>query len=532
MKERINKILHALNESLFEREEIVQLALLTTIAGESIFLLGLPGVAKSLIARRIKEIFKNGNSFEYLMNRFSTPDEIFGPVAISKLKKEDKYERIIEKYLPTADIVFLDEIWKAGPSIQNSLLTVINEKVYRNGQQEIEIPLKGLISASNELPSKGDGLEALWDRFIIRYLVDNISDPNKFNEFLSTENVGFNVTINENDKITNEDYKKWQTSISNVKISDEALNVINVIRNYIVKFNNKKDTKKPIYVSDRRWKKIVRILKTSAFLNDRKVIDLMDCFLIAHTIWDEVEQIEIVKEFVSDAVKNHGYSLKYNLSMFTNEINDLKLDIDNQTKESKRITYYEPKSIKIGNASYFEIEDNSNLINDQYRKHCNFIKKSDFDRLNKSDLSAVSLYDEKGKVGDFDYYTKYYAIKISETEIEIVKKRNSYGSNYDFQEKFKFVTSRKTKVEVKTKIPHPAIIKEWNKNVSTISREIDNTIQEIEVFKKTDLALLKENIFVNKKLASLAEHNLNQTIDWFASEKLKVEKLKKEYDAL
>ena len=73
------------------------------------------------------------------------------------------------------------------------------------------------------------------------------------------------------------------------------------------------DVRIPIYVSDRRWKKIVEVLKTSAFLNDRKVIDLMECFLIAHTIWDEVEQISIVKEFVSDAVKNHGYSLKYNL---------------------------------------------------------------------------------------------------------------------------------------------------------------------------------------------------------------------------
>lgn len=304
-----------------------------------------------------------------------------------------------------------------------------------------------------------------------------------------------------------------------------------VVLLYIVKFNNKKDTKKPIYVSDRRWKKIVRILKTSAFLNERKVIDLMDCFLIAHTIWDEVEQIEIVKEFVSDAVKNHGYSLKYNLSMFTNEINDLKLDIDNQTKESKRITYYEPKSIKIGNASYFEIEDNTNPIKDQYSKHCNFIKKSDFNTLIKSDLKELSLYNEEGEVGDFYNYNKYYARKISETEIEIVKK-NVQRNNYEFQEEFKFVTSRKTKVEVKTKIPHPAIIKEWNKNVSTISREIDKTIQEIEAFKKTDLALLKENIFVNKKLASLAEHNLNQTLDWFASEKLKVEKLKKEYDAL
>jgi MoxR-like ATPase len=119
--------------------------------------------------------------------------------------------------------VFLDEIWKAGPSIQNSLLTVINEKIYRNGQQEIKIPLKGLISASNELPAKGEGLEALWDRFIIRYLVENISDAQKFNTFLTTTNIGFDVKLEDKLKITDTEYRKWQTNISKIKISDEAL---------------------------------------------------------------------------------------------------------------------------------------------------------------------------------------------------------------------------------------------------------------------------------------------------------------------
>jgi len=522
MKERINKILHALNENLFEREEIVQLSLLTTIAGESIFLLGLPGVAKSLIARRIKEIFKDGNSFEYLMNRFSTPDEIFGPIAISKLKKDDKYERITEKYLPTADIVFLDEIWKAGPSIQNSLLTVINEKIYRNGQQEVKIPLKGLISASNELPAKGEGLEALWDRFIIRYLVENISDPNKFNTFLATENIGFDAKIDEKDKITNAEYQKWQTSISKVKISDEALNVINVIRNYIAKYNNKKDIKKPIYVSDRRWKKIVKVLKTSAFLNDRKSIDLMDCFLIAHTIWDEVEQIGIVKEFVSDAIEKHGYSLKYNLSLFTNEIKDLKLDIDNQTKESKKITYYEPKSIKIGQTTFIKIEDNGDLKGNYNRNSNNLVKLSDFNKLNKTSYKSITLFDENGRES---YNDDYEAISTLPNEIRL---KNYYHSPKTYTIKF----DRKYKNEIITKKPHKAIITEWNKTVSTLTKEIDKTIKAIETFKKKDLASLKENIFVNKKLASLAEHNLNQTINSFATEKIKVEKLKKEYDAL
>lgn len=154
LKERIKQLIVELNHDAFEKEEITRLTLLSAIAGESVFFLGAPGVAKSLIARRLNFAFQNGNSFEYLMNKFSTPDEIFGPISIKKLKEEDKYERLNENYLPSSNIAFLDEIWKAGPSIQNTLLTILNEKKYRNGEQEIDCNIYGMIAASNELPEK------------------------------------------------------------------------------------------------------------------------------------------------------------------------------------------------------------------------------------------------------------------------------------------------------------------------------------------------------------------------------------------
>ena len=123
----IRSLIEWMSQGVYEKEHIIAAALLCAVAGENIFLLGPPGTAKSMVASRLKMIFRDGKSFDYLMSRFSTPDEIFGPISISKLKTEDKYERLTDGYLPDADIVFLDEIWKAGPSIQNTLLTVCHQ---------------------------------------------------------------------------------------------------------------------------------------------------------------------------------------------------------------------------------------------------------------------------------------------------------------------------------------------------------------------------------------------------------------------
>ena len=184
-RQKVEQLLNGLCNGLYEREQAIKLALLSAIAGESIFLLGPPGVGKSLIARRLKYAFRDGTSFEYLMSKFSTPDEIFGPVSIKKLKEEDRYERQTENYLPSANIVFLDEIWKAGPAIQNALLTILNEKIYRNGGADYKVNIRGIITASNELPPASSSLDPIWDRFLIRLEMGNIR---QFKNFLKPSN--------------------------------------------------------------------------------------------------------------------------------------------------------------------------------------------------------------------------------------------------------------------------------------------------------------------------------------------------------
>ena len=182
-KSRIEKIIKLLSEVLYEREEIVSLTLLSAIAGKPIFLYGPPGTAKSFIAKRVSSAFKDSKYFGYLMQRFSTPEDIFGPISLEELKN-DKYIRKIDGYLPDADFAFLDEIWKSTPAILNTLLTIINERVFKNGSEEVKVPLKALISASNETPPEGQGLEALYDRFIVRLIVNNIKNRDNFEKIL------------------------------------------------------------------------------------------------------------------------------------------------------------------------------------------------------------------------------------------------------------------------------------------------------------------------------------------------------------
>lgn len=304
MLERFKQLLGEMNRGIYEKETEISLSLLAALAGESIILLGPPGVAKSMVARQLKTVFRDAQSFEYLMSRFSTPDEIFGPVSIQKLKTSDTYERAVEGYLPTADVVFLDEIWKAGPAIQNTLLTVINEKIFRNGNREMHLPLKLLVAASNELPAKGEGLEALWDRFVIRIESRPIKLEKNFRAMLLESHADFADNADFSDlKITAEEYAEWAEKICKIGVKGEVLDAISAIRKSLRTVNvDEAAERRNIYVSDRRWKNIVRLLRTSAFMQDREEVDICDLLPIYHCLWQEPEERDAIRNIVIRAL--------------------------------------------------------------------------------------------------------------------------------------------------------------------------------------------------------------------------------------
>lgn len=362
--DRIEKLLTILKQGLYEKDEAIRLALLTAISGESIFFLGAPGCAKSMIARRIVQAFKSDEKeglkyFEYLMNQFSTPEDIFGNISLRALNGDgesgkEEYKRITDGFLPQADIAFLDEIWKASPAIQNTLLTIINERIFHNGGKVEDVPLKALFAASNELPTKNEGLEALYDRFILRLVVDFIQKEDSFFEMIDDSN-STDFIISENDKnllISNEDLEKWRKQIDKVKLSDAARAVISAIRKELTLQNEslseeEKSNGELFEVGDRRWKKIAHILKTSAFLNDRNEVDLMDCSLIENCIWGTEKQQKKAREIVEKCIKQNGLDCDTAIDDIQEQIKEFDKDIDK--------TFYEDEYKIIKGAPIIEI---------------------------------------------------------------------------------------------------------------------------------------------------------------------------------
>ncbi len=158
---------------LVDRESLVEVLALAAVAGEHVLVVGPPGTAKSLAVRRFSSAFQ-GRYFEYLLGRFTEPNEVFGPVDLRKLR-EGVVEVETAGMLPEAEIAFLDEIFLGSTAILNTLLGILNERVFRRGRTAMQCELRLCVGASNTLPSDPQ-LSAFADRFLIRLFVDPIAD--------------------------------------------------------------------------------------------------------------------------------------------------------------------------------------------------------------------------------------------------------------------------------------------------------------------------------------------------------------------
>jgi MoxR-like ATPase len=284
VRARLVQLIDEMSSGLVERDTAVRLALLAALAGEHMILVGPPGTAKSEIARRLSWAFRDATYFERLMTRFSVPEELFGPLSLKALER-DEYTRLTAGYLPTAAIAFLDEVFKANSAILNALLGILNERVFDNGVERTHLPLISLVGASNEIPTSEE-LLALYDRFLIRCQLEPVS-ARGFGELLGLEG---QVTADRvQARVSLKVLEKIRLESARVRISVSVRHALQTLREWL--------QSKSIYVSDRRWMKIVRLLRVAAYTEGRTTVLWPDCWLLQHCLWSRPEQHPLIRDW-------------------------------------------------------------------------------------------------------------------------------------------------------------------------------------------------------------------------------------------
>jgi MoxR-like ATPase len=334
----LTTMIKLLNHQICGRDQVIRCMMLALLSGNHMLLLGPPGTGKSALASDLlnlidqaklsPSLFQNDyeldsaeklftlkpSFFKVLMTKMTSVDELFGPISLSELEK-DNYIRLVQGYLPSTSIAFLDEIFKSNSAILNALLMILNERMFNNGQQLIKIPLLFLVGASNELPSN-ESLNALYDRFLFRSWIHPIQDEAEFVLMLKTSMRRHIVQIDDA-SLRNDSWKSQILNIHEIRAvqsyssPDYSLhpNHFRLLSRIQHQLRNNEEI--DYLISDRRFAQMVRVLQISAYCHGRVVVDWVDFLFVPHVIWNTAESeksVAIVKSCWEDELKQslHG----------------------------------------------------------------------------------------------------------------------------------------------------------------------------------------------------------------------------------
>jgi MoxR-like ATPase len=293
---RLDQLARVLQDRFLGKDEVIRLLVVAAIAGEHAVLIGPPGTAKSALIRTFARLL-HARYFEYLLTRFTEPNEIFGPVDIGAFR-EGRYERRTEGMLPEAEIVFLDEVFKSNSAILNALLTLLNERRFTSGGRAMSSPLLSAFGAANEVPTD-EALTAIYDRFLLRIRSDNL-DAYHFQDLLQKG-------------LENEILQRTEATPRPLVSAHE---LAELQRHLLPRVHFREDffslykglvfqvRAEGITLSDRRVVKLLKLFAASAFLDGRIEPDASDLFVLKH-VWNSEDQAPILDGLVTPVLEAH-----------------------------------------------------------------------------------------------------------------------------------------------------------------------------------------------------------------------------------
>ncbi|AOQ24582.1 ATPase RavA [Moorella thermoacetica] len=295
---KFNAIRDYMNKNFLQREEVVDGCLTALVARQHVLLLGPPGTAKTNLIAALASCLTGGQHFQWLVTKFTTPEELFGPVSLEALER-DSYRRVTAGKLPEATTAMLDEVFKSSSAILNTLLTIINERRFYNDGTVTEVPLITVFGASNEVPAGDEevALAAFADRFLLWYEVNYLEEDGVFARMLRLNNSG------RRPEITIDEVLQAGEMARQVVVNDDTIDALVLLRRQL--------RDEGITVSDRRWRQVISLLQAQAFLHsDVRVQPQRDLMILKHALWTAPDQKITVQKIVRNIIDPFGEAIE------------------------------------------------------------------------------------------------------------------------------------------------------------------------------------------------------------------------------